>query len=414
MKNKFIWDSHSDQPYPIEDKKYKKAMKSRSLGDFFALLLTNILVFPLGVISAYFLNKKSSHSADFFALCVNLDKGDIQVALIEELGCTSLQIRLPLADIANLEKYLRFAEKFSNKKILITVLQTREHIEDHRLLEKHIKLIFQAFNDLAPMLQIGNAINRTKWGFFSVGEYLRFYQVVNKVRDQHFPNYQLVGPSVIDYEYHFTIRALFNGFKLRFDKLSALLYVDRRGAPENTQMGVFDTSKKIDFLYALCKFSPKTTADILLTEVNWPLANTAPWAPTSETECVDEDTYSNYMLRFYCLALASGKVEAVYWHQLIAPGYGLIDSREGVRKRAAFYVFKQMLAMLQSASVEKFSLHDSIYRLVCRKEGRQIEVLWLNSDTPLRYLSSHLVLDKMGQKIAGDIYLSQSPIYVLH
>ena len=389
-------------------------MKSKSLGDLFALLLTNILVFPLGVIGAYFLNKKSSYSADFFALCVNLDKGDIQVALIEELECTSLQIRLPLADIANLDKYLRFAEKFSNKKILITVLQNREHIEDHRLLEKHIKLIFQAFNDLAPMLQIGNAINRTKWGFFSVGEYLRFYQVVQKVRDQHFPNYLLVGPSVIDYEYHFTIRALFNSFKLRFDKLSALLYVDRRGAPENTQMGIFDTSKKIDFLYALSKFSPKTTADILLTEVNWPLANTAPWAPTSETECVDEETYSNYMLRFYCLALASGKVEAVYWHQLIAPGYGLIDSRGGVRKRAAFYVFKQMLAMLQSASVEKFSQLEGVYRLVCLKEGRKIEVLWLNSDTPERYLSSQLVLDKMGRKIAGDIYINQSPIYVLH
>ena len=414
MKNKFIWDSHSDQPYPITDKKYKKAMKSKSLGDLFALLLTNILVFPLGVIGAYFLNKKSSYSADFFALCVNLDKGDIQVALIEELECTSLQIRLPLADIANLDKYLRFAEKFSNKKILITVLQNREHIEDHRLLEKHIKLIFQAFNDLAPMLQIGNAINRTKWGFFSVGEYLRFYQVVQKVRDQHFPNYLLVGPSVIDYEYHFTIRALFNSFKLRFDKLSALLYVDRRGAPENTQMGIFDTSKKIDFLYALSKFSPKTTADILVTEVNWPLANTAPWAPTSETECVDEETYSNYMLRFYCLALASGKVEAVYWHQLIAPGYGLIDSRGGVRKRAAFYVFKQMLAMLQSASVEKFSQLEGVYRLVCLKEGRKIEVLWLNSDTPERYLSSQLVLDKMGRKIAGDIYINQSPIYVLH
>ena len=414
MKNKFIWDSHSDQPYPITDKKYKKAMKSKSLGDLFALLLTNILVFPLGVIGAYFLNKKSSYSADFFALCVNLDKGDIQVALIEELECTSLQIRLPLADIANLDKYLRFAEKFSNKKILITVLQNREHIEDHRLLEKHIKLIFQAFNDLAPMLQIGNAINRTKWGFFSVGEYLRFYQVVQKVRDQHFPNYLLVGPSVIDYEYHFTIRALFNSFKLRFDKLSALLYVDRRGAPENTQMGIFDTSKKIDFLYALSKFSPKTTADILLTEVNWPLANTAPWAPTSETECVDEETYSNYMLRFYCLALASGKVEAVYWHQLIAPGYGLIDSRGGVRKRAAFYVFKQMLAMLQSANVEKFSQLEGVYRLVCLKEGRKIEVLWLNSDTPVRYLSSQLVLDKMGRKIAGDIYINQSPIYVLH
>lgn len=389
-------------------------MKSKSLGDLFALLLTNILVFPLGVIGAYFLNKKSSYSADFFALCVNLDKGDIQVALIEELECTSLQIRLPLADIANLDKYLRFAEKFSNKKILITVLQNREHIEDHRLLEKHIKLIFQAFNDLAPMLQIGNAINRTKWGFFSVGEYLRFYQVVQKVRDQHFPNYLLVGPSVIDYEYHFTIRALFNSFKLRFDKLSALLYVDRRGAPENTQMGIFDTSKKIDFLYALSKFSPKTTADILVTEVNWPLANTAPWAPTSETECVDEETYSNYMLRFYCLALASGKVEAVYWHQLIAPGYGLIDSRGGVRKRAAFYVFKQMLAMLQSANVEKFSQLEGVYRLVCLKEGRKIEVLWLNSDTPVRYLSSQLVLDKMGRKIAGDIYINQSPIYVLH
>ena len=97
-------------------------------------------------------------------------------------------------------------------------------------------------------------------------------------------------------------------------------------------------------LYALAKLSPKTTADIYITEVNWPLSDTAPYAPTSELECVSEEEYSKFMLEYLKIAKESGKVQRVYWHQLIAPGYGLVDHREGkIRKTKAFEDYKQML-----------------------------------------------------------------------
>ena len=124
------------------------------------------------------------------------------------------------------------------------------------------------------------------------------------------------------------------------------MYVDRRGAPSNTQMGIFDTKNKIDMLYSLVRLSPKIkTDDIYITEVNWPLSNTAPYAPTSEKECVSEDKYAKYMVDYLNITKNSRKVSKVFWHQLIAPGYGLIDNREGIiRKTKAFYDFKELLA----------------------------------------------------------------------
>ena len=97
-------------------------------------------------------------------------------------------------------------------------------------------------------------------------------------------------------------------------------------------------------LYALAKLSPKTTDEIYITEVNWPLSNTAPYAPTSELECVSEVQYAEYMLEYLEIAKKSRKVERVYWHQLIAPGYGLVDNRDGtIRKTKAFETYKQRL-----------------------------------------------------------------------
>jgi len=127
--------------------------------------------------------------------------------------------------------------------------------------------------------------------------------------------------------------------------LSSLLYVDRRGAPQNTQMGIFDTKNKIDMLYSLVKMSPKMKSDaIYITEVNWPLSGTAPYAPTSEIECVSEELYAQYMLDYFQIAKKSKKVGKVFWHQLVAPGYGLVDNREEkIRKTKAFYEFQKLL-----------------------------------------------------------------------
>ena len=414
MKNKFIWDSYSDQPRIIQDKKYKQMMRRKHLLDYLPLFLYNLVFFPLAVAASGWFKVKPKTATNFFALCVNLDKGQQQTQLIEELGCKNLQIRMPLADIDNLAEYVAFAKKFDDCQIMINVLQDRENIDDPILLQRNISLIFTAFKGLVSTYQIGNAINRSKWGFFSVGEYLKFYQLVQGVRDRDFSDYTLIGPSVIDYEYHFTIRALFNHYKVKFDKVSALLYVDRRGAPENRQMLFFDTCKKIDFLYALTKLSWRCNNQIIISEANWPISNTAPWAPTSETECVDEDDYCNFMLRYHFLALATGKVQSLYWHQLIAPGYGLIDSRDGLRKRSAYQAYKVMLELLQNSTVLEYQFSEQLYRLVCDKNGKKIEILWLNDEGAKSYATDHLVLDKLGKALSTDICISQSPIYVLH
>jgi hypothetical protein len=226
----------------------------------------------------------------------------------------------------------------------LNVLQDREHIENHDLLRKDLELIFASMQPYVQEYQIGNAINRSKWGFFSTDEYLRFYQVAQVLRDQTYPLLRLIGPGVIDFEYYHTARALFSRSNACFDRISALLYVDRRGNPENRQYG-FNTAAKISLLFSMARLSwAVRESQAYITEVNWPLRGTAPYAPTSETECVSPAEYARYMRSYLETAWKSGKVARVYWHQLIAPGYGLVDNRgDELEKYPAFDAFQQMI-----------------------------------------------------------------------
>jgi len=345
MKAPFIWDKYSDQPYPIKERAYKKRMRKKHLFSYLPLLLTNIVMFPLSILLMPFYKGKKVEKEDFYGMGVELEKGEVQKDLIEELGVKHLLIRMPLWQMDRVEEYVAFAKSFGeDKTILLNILQDREHIEDEALLKKDITIIFEKFGSFVFEYQIGNAINRTKWGFFSMDEYIKWYQTIQTLRDKINPKLKLVGSSVIDFEYHYTIRTLFHFYPIKYDVFSSLLYVDRRGAPENRQMGIFDTKNKINMLYALVKLSKKTTNRIYITEVNWPLSHTAPYAPTSEVECVSESDYSEYMKAYHDIALKTGKIERIYWHQLIAPGYGLVDNREGnVRKTKAFEAYKRMI-----------------------------------------------------------------------
>jgi len=357
MKNNFPWDAYSDQPHILKRALKKELRKGHGL-DYFKLMATNLFYFPYLFLKFLWQRSESEALApnktrlkpsvpnmpSFYGLCVNLDKGKEQFKLIEELGVKSLQIRVFLNDIENIDKYVEFAKGFGeDKEILITIIQDREHIENHKLLAKDIITIFKKFKGIANEFMIGNAINRIKWAFVSIEEYLAFYEVVQKIRDKDFPNIKLIGSSVIDFEYHFTIRTLFNNYPIYYDKVASLLYVDRRGSPYSTQMGIFDFKNKIEFLYTIVRSSNKCNNSIYITEANWPLSGTAPYAPTSEKECVSEEQYNQYMLEYFDIALKSQKIEKVYWHQLIAGGYGLVDNRDGtIRKTEAFYSFKKL------------------------------------------------------------------------
>lgn len=343
----FPWDQYSDQPHILK-RDQKKILREGHFFDFIILLLTNVFYFPYLLVKFLLKNKKinkESLNSSFYGLCVNLDKGDIQQQLVEELGVKSLQIRVFLNDVKNINDYVDFVKSLGvNKEILITIIQDREHIENQELLSKDITIIFKAFNGLATEFQIGNAINRIKWEFVSIEEYLKFFQTIQIVRDKSFKDIKLIGSSVIDFEYHFTIRTLFNSFKVHFDKVASLLYVDRRGSAKNTQMGIFDLENKIEFLDTIVRGSSQASNEIYITETNWPLSGTAPYAPTSEKECVSQEDYSKYMLEYFAIAKQTGKISRVYWHQLIAPGYGLVDNRDGkIRKTKAFDNFKKMI-----------------------------------------------------------------------
>lgn len=344
----FIWDNYSDQPHVIKDKAYKKAMRKKHLKDFIKLFFSSIFILPIAIFfMKFFRGKNEVLNEEFYGIGVNLDKGEIQHELVEELGVKNLIIRFPLWDIKNIDLYVEFAQKFnktSKKNILLNIMQDRQNIDNPKLLKENLELIFTKFATLVNEYQIATTINRAKWGFFSVQEYLNFYKIAQNLKEEKYPNIKLLGPSVIDFEYYYNVRAMFNFQNIKYDIVSSLLYVDRRGSPRNTQYGFFDTKNKIDLLYSLVKLSNKCKNEIYITEVNWPISNTAPYAPTSEKECVSLEDYTKYMLDYFKIARDSKKIKRVYWHQLVATGYGLVDNRDGkIVKYPQFYAFKEMI-----------------------------------------------------------------------
>ncbi len=413
MKKPYLWDSYSDQPYQLKDRTFKKKGRKKELFSLLYTYLSSLLLLPLFIMLQVFVKPRKIGTKQFFGMSVNLDRFPKEsVILIKELGVDTVLIRLPLWEMERLEAYVAFVQQFSEQKVILNIMQDREHVEDLELLKNDLDTIFEALHKDVSLFQIGTTINRAKWGFFSVGEYLKFYRVAYLLKKQHFPKIALMGPSVIDFEYHFDIHVLFNFVKLRFDALSALLYVDRRGAPENTQIG-FDLLKKITLLDTLVFFSPKSKRALYITETNWPISQTAPYAPTSEHECVSEDLYTEYMLRYCLLSFASQRVDALYWHQLIAPGYGLIDSRDGLMKREAFEAFKVMLQQLQSMEFVHFSQHKRQYILIVKNSLQSVSVLWSLQPTTRHFSKTVHYYDHLGRENhAKHVELDTKPIYI--
>jgi hypothetical protein len=408
------WDYFSDQPEVIRDKAYKRRIYKAVAWDFIKMLGVNLFIFPFAILFYLFTSRKkiSTDNAYFFGLSINLDKNPSQTReLIDDLAVDTLLIRLPLHDIENLSAYTEFAQQYRDKNLLINILQDRRHIESPQLLQQSLEQIFHYLSPLTPRFQIGNAINRKKWAIFSMDEYLRFYKVAYDLKQQKYPQLILLGSAVIDFEYYFTIRTLFNFYRIRFDQLSSLLYVDRRGAPENTQAGL-DLPKKLQLLQAIARLSPKTSADIVITETNWPIENTYPYAPTSGEECVNLDDHANYLVRYYLLALASGVVKNVYWHQLIAPGYGLIDNRKGLVKYPAYYAFKTLLSLVKKAQFIEIKQQQGLYQV--RFQGKAIiDIYWALKPIKLNSKGKKIIL-RDGQEVTQDeILVGESPIYTI-
>jgi tRNA A-37 threonylcarbamoyl transferase component Bud32 len=275
------------------------------------------------------------------------------LALIEELGARHLLLRLhPWEEDDTAAEELAKELHRRGYELTFALPQNRDLVKDPARWRAALERIGPRFTPYGPRFQVGQAINRSKWGVWTVREYAALARVAEEVLRRE-PGVELAGPAVIDFEYHVTA-AVLNlrrpGF--RFDAVSSLLYVDRRGAPENRQAG-FDTEDKVLLLQAIAGTAKNAAGRTWVTEVNWPLRE-GPHSPAGRAVAVGEEEQADYLARYYLLALGTGAVERVFWWQLVARGYGLVDPAgpRDLRRRPAFLAFKTLLAQLAGARLE--------------------------------------------------------------
>jgi hypothetical protein len=379
----------------------------------------------LGCILVFFPRHRTGKKIKSIGLCVNrnvyptgqshIPDADM-IAMVYELGVNDLLIRVPLSDIENIDDYVKFVRLFEGRAILINILQDRRHIEDQQLLKQSLNTIFEKLSSYTSTFQIGNSINRKKWGFVTTYEYFNFYKVAQKIRDESYPEIHLLGGNTIDFELPNFARSIFHASKIKYDGIAVQLYVDRRGAPENSQFG-YDLIAKIKWFYGMIMLSHKTSNKLYITETNWPLIGTEPYAPAVGDCMVDEHKQLCYLLRYYLLMFSTGTVEKCYWHQLVAPGYGLIDNRgESVRKRKAFYALQTLYRLFNDAEVIRFSKHrEGYFSLKVRNSDGVVQAIWSNGQIHnVKPGLDGTLIDATGKNIDWDAWdgVSDEPVFV--
>ncbi len=248
----------------------------------------------------------------------------------------------------------------SGHAISIVLVQNRRAVTDLQRWRAFVEFVLARVGGLVTDVQVGQAVNRTKWGVWSSRDYAGLARTAAEVA-RGYPGVKLLGPAVIDFEPHYVagmLAALPDG--VAFNGVGHLLYVDRRGAPENRQGG-YDTLGKLAMLRAMARLSPHADDRLVITETNWPLADTGIWSPicspylyTGQTVAggVDEVTYGCYMIRYLLIALCSGLVDRVCWWRLCSHGFGLVDDKDPQhpRKRPAYEMLLHFVRQVGQAT----------------------------------------------------------------
>ena len=306
-----------------------------------------------------------------------LDPGP-QAEAIAELGVRHVLIRLHPWDRDHVaEDRLCAALVERGVDLAFALPQDRDLVRDPARWRGAVEELGERFARWGRWFQVGQAVNRSKWGVWTRREYLELFSSAAQVL-RHNPGVRLAGPAVIDFEFQF-ILALVNCAEddVHFDAVSSLLYVDRRGAPENRQLG-FDTVDKVALLRAIADTGRRCSPRCWITEFNWPLWE-GPHSPAGRSVAVDEETQADYLVRYFILALGTGLVERAYWWRLLARGYGLMtdDGGDLLRRRPSFLAMRTLVEVLAGAQrVGPPRREDGVVLYRFREDGREIVAGW--------------------------------------
>ena len=345
-----VWGP-SEQPNPLRiDKRPLRQASIQEYGASVVSLLTALPLLAARLLAGPRRPTARPEPADFLGVAVSRDPvyGEQLPELAAELGVKRLLLRVPVWKRDDFAAYRRFADRFPGCDVVIAVVQNRQSVCQLPQWRADLRALFTAFAGRATHFQLPIAPNRTKWGCVHMGDALDLLEAAQEVRAD-FPWLRLVGPGIIDFEPIPYLRGLFNQRRYQLDVIGALLYVDRRGSPRNSQYGIFDLAGKIRLWRAIADLGVRcplrSATPLWLTEFNWPLVGTKTWSPTGRTEQVSEDEAATYLKEYCQIAYRTGMVERVYWWQLLHPGFGLIDSRDGVlRRRPTFHAFRRLIS----------------------------------------------------------------------
>ena len=332
-RDKIVWDHLSDQPHQHAGRFEKLSVRIRDAPSHFYQIATLATAAPR-VMTRYRQLMRELHRQPVpwggVGICVRPcpEAPDQLLAALDDLGVGKVLLRLhPWDDDHDEEEAL--ARELVNRgyDLMFALPQNRDLVRDPTRWRMKIEELAERFTRYGRRFQVGQAINRSKWGIWRYGEYLDLAASAAEILKRR-PDVEILGPAVIDFEYHVTASILnLRKSDVHFDILSSLLYVDRRGAPERPQLG-FDTVGKVVLLRAIAETARNCGPRSWITEVNWPLWE-GPHSPAGRTVSVSSETQADFLARYYLLALTTGAVERVYWWQLVARGYGLIMSGPG-------------------------------------------------------------------------------------
>ena len=384
VRDKAVWDHLSDQPHQHASGIEKLAIRVVDAADHIRELTIIVRSLP-GLWYRHRrlmarLYRQPVHF-DGFGVCLRpWPQGrSEQLAALDELKVRSVLLRLhPWEDDHREEELLASELAARGYELTFALPQSRELARNPDSWERAIERIADRFVQYGQRFQVGHAVNRSKWGIWKRSEYVELYQRAARQLRAANDTVELLGPAVIDFEHHFTLGLVNRKAPgLTFDVVSSLLYVDRRGAPENQQLG-FDTTAKAVMLRAIAEGGRNCSERCWITEVNWPLWE-GPHSPAGREVSVDESTQADYLVRYYILVLATGLIERVFWWRLIARGYGLCDPEAdgSLRRRPSHRALAVLASTLDGTTCTgPLKLGHGIHAFLFEREADTVLVGW--------------------------------------
>jgi hypothetical protein len=298
MKETFRWNPHTDQPHNVGSRGGRFLRHLTYAPSYLGMIGSNLWK-SVPVLLRYRFLRRFSYQfpviiQDPFAVAISPVRDERQekelVGLLADLGITQSLLRIPSWESNRLQVYERFLARLQEAgiEVLVALLQRRQDVLESEVWERFLVEVFSRFGSKDVLFEVGHAWNRTKWGIWDHREYLRLARAALAAAREH--EVRLVGPAVIDFEFHLYAPVLKH---IDFDIISSLLYVDRTGPPEGKQFG-WDTSRKLALLRAIVDKCSRKGRELWITEVNWPLKDTGEYSPAAGRPNVGEEEQADY------------------------------------------------------------------------------------------------------------------------